>query len=107
MANDFSEYQKYRKKKARTKIIALLMVISGILVLIVGINNVRTGFAGLDDFEPTVGLYIGGIFSIIGGIFLAIAGIITFFVSLDDLKEKLIHVVRKIADGVEIDRRRR
>lgn len=92
MANEYDDAQKmklveqfreeYRNKKARTKIIAILMTVSGILVLILGISLVRTGFAGLMDFgDGAVGTYIGGIFMIMGGVFLTIAGIITFFVS--------------------------
>jgi uncharacterized membrane protein len=88
-------------KTTKTKVISLLLVISGILVLIVGIGMVQTGFAGLDDTEPTVGLYIGGIFSIIGGIFLTIAGIIIFF----DFKKKLIRMVGKVANAVEEERK--
>ena len=107
MANESSEDQKYRKKKSRTKIISLLLVISGILVLIAGISIVQTGFASFvddtepDDTEPRIGLYIGGIFTIIGGVFLIIAGIFFFF----DFKKKLIRRIAKIADAVEEERK--
>ncbi len=92
MANQYDDAQKmklveqfreeYRKKKVRTKIIAILMVMTGILVLILGINMAKTGFAGLMDMgDGAIGSWIGGIFMIMGGAFLSIAGIITFFVS--------------------------
>jgi len=92
MAREYSDSQKmklveqfredYLKKKLRTKIIALLMIISGLSVLIIGINMAITGFSGLMDFsDGALGSYIGGILMITGGAFLTIAGIITFFVS--------------------------
>ena len=92
MAREYSDSQKmnlveqfredYSKKKIRTKIIAILMIVSGIAGLIVGINMVRTGFSGLMDIGGgSVGTYIGGILLIMGSVFLTIAGIITFFVS--------------------------
>ena len=88
----------------KTKIISLLLVISGILVLIVGIGMVQTGFASFDDTEPRVGLYIGGIFSIIGGVFLAIGGIV--FLYFGDLKKKVIRTLGKVSDAVEEERKR-
>ena len=88
----------------KTKIISLLLVISGILVLIVGIGMVQTGFASFDDTEPRVGLYIGGIFSIIGGVFLAIGGIVFLF--FGDLKKKVIRTLGKVSDAVEEERER-
>ena len=92
MAREYSDTQKmklveqfredYRKKKIRTKIIAIFMVLSGLAGLIIGINMAKTGFSGLMDFgDGAVGTYIGGILMIMGSVFLFIAGIITFFVS--------------------------
>ena len=92
MAREYSDTQKlklveqfrndYSKKKLRTKIIAILMFISGLSFLIIGINLARTGFSGLMDLDDgALGSYIGGIIMIMGGAFLIFAGIITFFVS--------------------------
>jgi len=92
------------EKTNKNKLIPLFMIISGIIILILGITMVQTGFAGLDNIEPTIGLYIGGIFTIIGGSLLLIAGIITFF--FDDLKKKYIRMLSNIADAVEEDRRK-
>ena len=92
------------EKTNKNKLIPLFMIISGIIILILGITMVQTGFAGLDNIEPTIGLYIGGIFTIIGGSLLVIAGIITFF--FDDLKKKYIRMLSNIADAVEEDRRK-
>ncbi|MHA1511050.1 MAG: hypothetical protein ACTSRX_04950, partial [Promethearchaeota archaeon] len=60
MAREYSDSQKmnlveqfredYSKKKIRTKIIALLMIISGVVGLIIGINMAKTGFSELMDF---------------------------------------------------------
>ena len=80
------------EKTNKNKLIPLFMIISGIIILILGITMVQTGFAGLDNIEPTIGLYIGGIFTIIGGSLLVIAGIITFF--FDDLKKKYIRMLK-------------
>ena len=88
-------------KTTKTKIISLSLIISGILVLIAGIGMVQTGFATLDDDEPRIGLYIGGIFTIIGGVFLAIAGIMIFF----DFKKKLIRMFGNIANAIEEERK--
>jgi hypothetical protein len=87
----------------KTKNISLLLVISGILVLIVGIGMLQTGFASFtnDDTEPKVGLYIGGIFTIIGGSFLTIAGIMIFF----DFKKKLIRMFGNVANAIEEERK--
>ena len=71
-------------KPTKRKIISFLGVISGIIVLIAGITMVKTGFATFDDNEPRVGLYIGGIFTIIGGVFLTVGGII--YLNFDGLK---------------------
>ena len=96
-------------KTTKRKTISLLLVISGILVVIVGIGMVQTGFASFDDTEPRVteprvGLYIGGIFSIIGGVFLAIGGIVFLF--FGDLKKKVIRTLGKVSDAVEEERER-
>ena len=44
----------------------ILLIISGIFILIAGIIMVQTGYATFEDNDPRVGLYIGGIFTIIG-----------------------------------------
>ena len=76
---------------------------SGILVVIVGIGMVQTGFAGLDDAEPTVGLYLGGIFSIIGGSLFGIIGGIVFLY-FDDLKKMYSVRLARFADAIEEER---
>lgn len=92
-------------EKANKNILTpLSMLLSGIATLIAGITMVQTGFAGLDNIEPTTGLYIGGIFTIVGGSLLIIAAIIIFF--FDDLKKKYIRGLSNIADAVELDRRK-
>ena len=63
---------------------------------------VQTGFATFDDTEPRVGIYIGGIFTIIGGVFLTVGGII--FLNFDGLKKKFLRTAGKIADAVEEER---
>ena len=63
-------------KTTKKKIISFSLIIFGILVLITGIIMVQTGFATFDDTEPRVGIYIGGIFTIIGGVFLTVGGLI-------------------------------
>ena len=88
-------------KPTKRKIISFLGVISGIIVLIAGITMVKTGFATFDDNEPRVGLYIGGIFTIIGGAFLTIAGIMIFF----DFKKKLIRMFGNVANAIEEERK--
>ena len=90
-------------KTTKTKIISLSLIISGILVLIAGISRVQTGFASFDDTEPRVGLYIGGIFTIIGGVFLTGGGIIGL--NFDGLKKKALRTAGKIADAVEEERK--
>ena len=90
-------------KTRKTKIISLLLVISGIIVVVVGIDMVQTGFAGLADDEPTLGLYLGGIYSIIGGVLLIIGGIV--FLYFSDLKKKLIRTLGKLSDAVEEERK--
>ena len=90
-------------KTRKTKIISLLLVISGIIVVMVGIGMVQTGFAGLEDDEPTLGLYLGGIYSIIGGVFLTLGGIV--FLYFGDLKKKFIRMLGKLSDAVEEERK--
>ena len=89
-------------KTTKEKIIFFSLIIFGILVLIAGIIMVQTGFATFDEDEPRVGLYIGGIFTIIGGVFLTVGGII--FLNFDGLKKKALRTVGKIADAVEEER---
>ena len=79
-------------------------MIFGIIVLITGIMMVQTGFATFDGDEPRVGLYIGGIFTIIGGVFLTAGGII--FVNFDALKKKIILTAAKVSDAVEEERKK-
>ena len=89
-------------RTTKTKIISLSLIISGILVLIAGISMVQTGFASFDDdSEPRVGLYIGGIFTIVGGVFLTIIGIMIFF----DFKKKLIRMFGNVANAIEEERK--
>ena len=88
-------------KTTKTKIISLSLIISGMLVIIAGASMVQTGFATLDDDEPRIALYIGGIFTIIGGAFLAIAGIMIFF----DFKKNLIRMFGNIANAIEEERK--
>ena len=89
-------------KTTKEKIIFFSLIIFGILVLIAGIIMVQTGFATFDEDEPRVGLYIGGIFTIIGSVFLTVGGII--FLNFDGLKKKALRTVGKIADAVEEER---
>ncbi|RZD45091.1 MAG: hypothetical protein CXT69_03510 [Methanobacteriota archaeon] len=79
----------------KTKIISFSLIISGIMM-------VQTGFATFDDDEPRVGLYIGGIFTIIGGVFLTVGGII--FLNFNGLKKKILSTAGKVADAVEEER---
>jgi len=90
-------------KTTKRKIISLFLVISGIVLVPVGIGMVQTGFAGLEDDEPTLGLYLGGIYSIIGGVFLTIGGIV--FLYFNDLKKKLIRTIAKVSNAVEEERK--
>ena len=90
-------------KTTKRKIIPLLLVISGILVLIAGIIMVQTGFATFEDTEPRVGLYIGGIFTIVGGFFLTVGGII--YLNFDGLKKKFLRTAGKVADAYEEERK--
>ena len=89
-------------KTTKEKIIFFSLIIFGILVLIAGIIMVQTGFATFDEDEPRVGLYIGGIFTIVGGFFLTVGGII--FLNFDGLKKKALRTAGKIADAVEEER---
>lgn len=90
-------------KTTKKKIISSSLIISGILVLIAGIIMVQTGFATLDDTEPRVGLYIGGIFTIIGGAFLTVGGMI--YLKFDGLKQKALRNAGKIADAIDEERK--
>ena len=65
---------------------------------------VQTGFASFDDTEPKVGLYIGGIFTIVGGVFLLFGGII--YLNFDGLKKKFLRTAGKVADAYEEERKR-
>ena len=89
-------------KTKRKKIISFSLIIFGILVLIAGIFMVQTGFATLDGDEPRVGLYIGGIFTIIGGVFLTVGGMI--YLNFERLKKKALSTAGKFADAVEEER---
>ena len=91
-------------KTTKTKIISFSLIISGILVLITGIIMVQTGFATFEDTEPRVGLYIGGIFTIVGGVFFLFGGII--YLNFDDLKKKFLRTAGKVADAYEEERKR-
>jgi len=89
-------------KTTKKKIISFSLIIFGILVLIAGIIMVQTGFATFEDTEPRVGLYIGGIFTIIGGVFLTIGGMI--YLNFDGLKQKILRTAGKVADAVDEER---
>ncbi len=89
-------------KTTKKKIVSFSLIILGILVLIAGVVMVQTGFATFDDDEPRVGLYIGGIFTIIGGVFSTVGG--TVFLNFDSLKKNVFRMVGKIADAVEEER---
>ncbi len=88
---------------SKLKPMIIVLIISGILVLITGIIMVQTGFATFEDNEPRVGLYIGGIFTIIGGVFLTFGGII--YLNFDGLKKKFLRTAGKVADAYEEERR--
>ena len=91
-------------KTTKKKIITFSLIICGILVLIAGIFVVQTGFATFEDetVEPKLGLYIGGIFTIIGGVFLTIGGVIYLY--FDGLKQKILRTAGKVADAVDEER---
>ena len=86
----------------KNKIISFSLIIFGILVLIAGIMMVQTGFATFDDNEPRVGIYIGGIFTIIAGVFLTVGG--TIYLNFERLKKKALRTAGKVADAVEEER---
>ena len=88
---------------SKLKPMIIVLIISGILVLIAGIIMVQTGFATFEDTEPRVGLYIGGIFTIIGGVFLTFGGII--YLNFDDLKKMFLRTAGKVADAYEEERK--
>ena len=90
-------------KTTKKKIISSSLIISGILVLIAGIIMVQTGFATFEDNEPRVGLYIGGIFTIIGGVFLTFGGII--YLNFDSLKKMFLRTAGKVSDAYEEERK--
>ena len=89
-------------KTTKKKIVSFSLIILGILALIAGVVMVQTGFATFDDDEPRVGLYIGGIFTIIGGVFSTVGGIV--FLNFNSLKKNVFRTVGKIADAVEEER---
>jgi uncharacterized membrane protein len=91
-------------KTRKKKIITFSLIICGILVLIAGIFMVQTGFATFEDetVEPKLGLYIGGIFTIIGGVFLTVGGMI--YLNFERLKKKALSTAGKFADAVEEER---
>ena len=88
---------------SKLKPMIIVLIISGILVLIAGIIMVQTGFATFENTEPRVGLYIGGIFTIIGGVFLTFGGII--YLNFDGLKKMFLRTAGKVADAYEEERK--
>ena len=88
---------------SKLKPMIIVLIISGLIVLIAGIIMVQTGFATFEDNEPRVGLYIGGIFTIIGGVFLTFGGII--YLNFDGLKKKFLRTAGKVADAYEEERK--
>ena len=88
---------------SKLKPMIIILIISGIIVLIAGIIMVQTGFATFEDNEPRVGLYIGGIFTIIGGVFLTFYGII--YLNFDSLKKMFLRTAGKVADAYEEERK--
>jgi len=88
---------------SKLKPMIIVLIISGLIVLIAGIIMVQTGFATFEDNEPRVGLYIGGIFSIIGGVFLTFGGII--YLNFDGLKKMFLRTAGKVADAYEEERK--
>ena len=85
------------------KPMVIILIVSGMIVLITGIVMVQTGFATFDENEPRVGLYIGGIFTIIGGVFLTFGGII--YLNFDGLKKMFLRTAGKVADAYEEERK--
>ena len=88
---------------SKLKPMIIVLIISGLIVLIAGIIMVQTGFATFEDNEPRVGLYIGGIFTIIGGVFLTFGGVI--YLNFDGLKKKFLRTAGKVADAYEEERK--
>ena len=88
---------------SKLKPMIIVLIISGIIVLIAGIIMVQTGFATFEDNEPRVGLYIGGIFTIIGGVFLTFGGII--YLNFDSLKTMFLRTAGKVFDAYEEERK--
>ncbi|MFL2956212.1 MAG: hypothetical protein ACJZ39_01955 [Candidatus Thalassarchaeaceae archaeon] len=88
---------------SKQKPMIIVLIISGLIVLIAGIIMVQTGFATFEDNEPRVGLYIGGIFTIIGGVFLTFGGII--YLNFDGLKKMFLRTAGKVADAYEEERK--
>ena len=64
---------------------------------------VQTGFATFEDNEPRVGLYIGGIFTIIGGVFLTVGG--TIYLNFEGLKKKFLRTAGNVVDAYEEERK--
>jgi len=88
---------------SKLKPMIIVLITSGLIVLIAGIIMVQTGFATFEDNEPRVGLYIGGIFTIIGGVFLTFGGII--YLNFDGLKKMFLRTAGKVADAYEEERK--
>jgi amino acid transporter len=88
---------------SKLKPMIIVLIISGLIVLIAGIIMVQTGFATFEDNEPRVGLYIGGIFTIIGGVFLTFGGII--YLNFDGMKKMFLRTAGKVADAYEEERK--
>ena len=88
---------------SKLKPMIILLIISGIFILIAGIIMVQTGYATFEDNDPRVGLYIGGIFTIIGGVFLTAGGMI--YLNFDSLKKRFFRTVGKLADAYEEERK--
>ena len=88
---------------SKLKPMIILLIISGIFILIAGIIMVQTGYATFEDNDPRVGLYIGGIFTIIGGVFLTAGGMI--YLNFDSLKKRFFRTVGKVVDAYEEERK--
>jgi len=88
---------------SKLKPMIIVLITSGLIVLIAGIIMVQTGFATFEDNEPRVGLYIGGIFTIIGGVFLTFGGII--YLNFDSLKKMFLRTAGKVSDAYEEERK--
>ena len=93
----------FTKGMNQLKTMIILLIISGISILIAGITMVQTGYATFEDSDPRVGLYIGGIFTIIGGVFLTAGGMI--YLNFDSLKKRFFRIVGKVADAYEEERK--